>query len=230
LTRHAAHPPTKEQDMVQRTALMQLVRQPASAAIAGIIFALILGVVIWLFHDAAPDLTSDLGLWAGDPGRKQAIDVALNLIPFAGIAFLWFLAVLRSQVGANEDRFVGTVFLGSGLLFIGLLFTARQKAVLSLQTGVATSTEARALGWTLALSLLGLFGARMAAVFVATVATVGRRSGSLPAWLTVSGYVVALLLLVTPPLPTFGQYLFPGWVLVLSGYLLTGRHHQTRAA
>lgn len=219
--------------MVQRTALMQRVRQPASAAIAGIIFALILGVVIWLFHDAAPDLTSDLGLWAGDPGRKQAIDVALNLIPFAGIAFLWFLAVLRSQVGANEDRFVGTVFLGSGLLFIGLLFTAAAalKAVLSLQdSGVATSTEARALGWTLALSLLGLFGARMAAVFVATVATVGRRSGSLPAWLTVSGYVVALLLLVTPPLPTFGQYLFPGWVLVLSGYLLTGRHHQTRAA
>ncbi len=219
--------------MVQRTALMQRVRQPASAAIAGIIFALILGVVIWLFHDAAPDLTSDLGLWAGDPGRKQAIDVALNLIPFAGIAFLWFLAVLRSQVGANEDRFVGTVFLGSGLLFIGLLFTAAAalKAVLSLQdSGVATSTETRALGWTLALSLLGLFGARMAAVFVATVATVGRRSGSLPAWLTVSGYVVALLLLVTPPLPTFGQYLFPGWVLVLSGYLLTGRHHQTRAA
>ena len=219
--------------MVQRTALMQRVRQPASAAIAGIIFALILGVVIWLFHDAAPDLTSDLGLWAGDPGRKQAIDVALNLIPFAGIAFLWFLAVLRSQVGANEDRFVGTVFLGSGLLFIALLFTAAAalKAVLTLQdSGVATSTETRALGWTLALSLLGLFGARMAAVFLATVATVGRRSGSRPAWLTVSGYVVALLLLVTPPLPNFGQYLFPGWVLVLSGYLLTGRHHQTRAA
>lgn len=219
--------------MVQRTAVMQRVRQPASAAIAGIIFALILGAVIWLFHDATPDLTSDLGLWVDDPGRKQAVDVALNLIPFAGIAFLWFIAVLRSQVGANEDRFVGTVFLGSGLLFIALLFTAAAalKAVLTLQdSGVATSTETRALGWTLALSLLGLFGARMAAVFVATVATVGRRSGSLPAWLTVSGYVVALLLLVTPPLPNFGQYLFPGWVLVLSGYLLTGRHHQTRAA
>ena len=219
--------------MVQRTAVMQRVRQPASAAIDGIIFALILGAVIWLFHDATPDLTSDLGLWVDDPGRKRAVDVALNLIPFAGIAFLWFIAVLRSQVGANEDRFVGTVFLGSGLLFIALLFTAAAalKAVLTLQdSGVATSTETRALGWTLALSLLGLFGARMAAVFVATVATVGRRSGSLPAWLTVSGYVVALLLLVTPPLPNFGQYLFPGWVLVLSGYLLTGRHHQTRAA
>ena len=215
--------------MVQWTAVMQRVRQPASAAIAGIIFAVILGAVIWLFHDASPDLTSDLGLWADDPARKQTVEVALNLIPFAGIAFLWFIAVLRSQVGSDEDRFVGTVFLGSGLLFIALLFTAAAalKAILILDNaGLTTGTDTRAMGWTLAVSLLGLFGARMAAVFVATVATVGRRSRALPAWLTVSGYLVALALLITPPLPTFGQFLFPAWVLVLSVYLLTGRHRR----
>jgi hypothetical protein len=42
--------------------------------------------------------------------------VGLYLAPFAGIAFLWFIAAIRSQLGEREDRFFATVFLGSGLL------------------------------------------------------------------------------------------------------------------
>ena len=48
--------------------------------------------------------------------------VALNLIPFAGIAFLWFVGVLRDRIGEREDRFFATVLLGSGLLFVAMLF------------------------------------------------------------------------------------------------------------
>lgn len=33
----------------------------------------------------------------------------------AGIAFLWFIGVIRDRSGAHEDRFFATVFLGSGL-------------------------------------------------------------------------------------------------------------------
>ena len=62
----------------------------------------------------------------------------------------------------------------------------------------------------------------MAAVFVATVATTGRRSGAFPKWLAFSGYAVALIMLLTPPLPSFMQFLFPLWVLVLSLFFLTG--------
>ena len=43
----------------------------------------------------------------------------MNLIPFAGIAFLWFIGVLRDRLGEQEDRFFATVFFGSGLLFLG---------------------------------------------------------------------------------------------------------------
>ena len=42
--------------------------------------------------------------------------MAVNLVPFAGIAFLWFIGVLRDRLGALEDRFFATVFLGLGML------------------------------------------------------------------------------------------------------------------
>ncbi len=50
--------------------------------------------------------------------------VSLNLVPFAGIAFLWFIGVLRDRIGEREDRFFATVFLGSGLLFVAMMFVA----------------------------------------------------------------------------------------------------------
>ena len=45
-------------------------------------------------------------------------------MPFSGIAFLWFIAVVRHLIGDREDRFFATVFLGSGLLFVAMLFIA----------------------------------------------------------------------------------------------------------
>lgn len=209
--------------MVNREAVMRRIRRPASAAVAGIVFAVILGAVIVLLRSAAPDLPADLGRWTEGEDRRRAVDLALGLVPFAGIAFLWFIAVLRAQVGANEDRFIGTVFLGSGVLFVALLFAAAAsiKAVLTLvDTGVAIPIEMRAYGWALGTSLLAVFGARMAAVFVATVTTAGRRSGTTPRWLAIVGYATAVLLLVTPPLPHVTQFLFPAWVLLASVHLL----------
>jgi hypothetical protein len=217
--------------MVDRAAIMKAVRRPASAAVAGIIFAVILGVVIVLLRYAVPDMPSDLGQWTEDASRRETVGRALNLIPFAGIAFLWFIAVIRAQVGTEEDRFVGTVFLGSGLIFVALLFAAAaaMKAVLTLQeAGIDMPPEGRAYGWALAASLLGTFGTRMAAVFVATVATSGRRAGVFPPWLAFSGYLVAVALLLTPPLPTATEFLFPAWVFVLSVYLLTGAPARRR--
>jgi hypothetical protein len=50
--------------------------------------------------------------------------LALYLVPFAGIAFLWFIGVLRDRLGELEDRFFATVFFGSGLLFLAMLFAS----------------------------------------------------------------------------------------------------------
>jgi len=211
---------------VNRADITNAVRQPASAAVAGLVFGGILCTVIVLFHNAAPELVADAAAWADDPSRRRSVDTALNLIPFAGIASLWFIAVIRAQLGSREDRFFETVFLGSGLLFVAMLFTAAAalKGILVLTAaGVSLPDDTLAFAWTFSSALLGSFGARMAAVFTLSVATMGVRTGTIPRWLAFAGYGTGALLLLTPPLPNLTQFLFPLWVLALSVLILVRR-------
>ena len=211
---------------MDRSTVMRAVRQPASAAIAGLVFGGILCTVIVLFHQAAPVSIADYARWAEDPTRRQQIGIALDLVPFAGIAFLWFIAVVRALLGSLHDRFFETVFLGSGLLFVAMLFSAAGalKAVLVLtDAGVVLSPDLLGLVWAFAAAMLGSFGARMAAVFTLSVATVGMRTGTVPRWMAFTGYAAGLLLLLTPPLPNLMQFLFPAWVILLSVHILVRR-------
>ena len=109
---------------MNRTRVLAAVRRPESAAVAGLVFAGILGWVLALLHNVAPELPVDAAAWAADESRRATINLALTLMPFAGIAFLWFIAVIRDQIGEREDRFFATVFFGSGLLFVAMLFAS----------------------------------------------------------------------------------------------------------
>src|SRR4026208_488491 len=97
-------------------------KTPKAAAIAGIAFSLLLLLILWLLRTSIPADPLEPG--AGLATDARAVTVALNLVPFAGVAFLWFIGVLRDRLGEREDRFFATVFLGSGLLFLGMLFVA----------------------------------------------------------------------------------------------------------
>jgi hypothetical protein len=99
-------------------------RTPRAAAIAGIVFAVLLGTALVLVRIAVPAHPRDAPAWLDDQWRKNAVVLALNLVPFAGLAFLWFVGVVRDRIGAAEDRFFATVFLGTGLLFVAMLFAA----------------------------------------------------------------------------------------------------------
>ncbi|HEX2600189.1 MAG TPA: hypothetical protein VHL05_15520, partial [Terriglobales bacterium] len=81
---------------------------------AGIVFSVLSitsHVLVWI------SIPANLGGPAMDViSHSKTISLALNLLPFAGIAFLWFIAVVRNRLGTLEDRFFSTVFLGSGLL------------------------------------------------------------------------------------------------------------------
>ena len=211
---------------MDRASLARAVRQPKAAAVAGLVFGLILITVLLLLQSVAPQTTSELGSWATDQSRRDSIVVALALVPFAGIAFLWFIAVVRSELGRLGDRFFETVFLGSGLLFVAMLFAAA--AVLSgllslVDAGFPLAPSAEAEAWALASALLGQFGARMAAVFALTVSTAGRRAGTLPRAVALLGYLCGILLLLTPPLPRWAMFLFPIWVITLSLMVLFRR-------
>ncbi|MGB8380517.1 MAG: hypothetical protein WCG47_04575 [Dermatophilaceae bacterium] len=208
-------------------------RQPKAAAIAGIAFGVILIGVLALLQSASPGSPGESGSWMTDHERRQAVSTALALIPFAGIAFLWFIAVVRSTLGHAQDRFFDTIFTASGLIFVAMLFAAAAvlMAALSLAgTSVQLDLAGAAAAWALASALLGSFGARMAAVFVLSVCTAVLRNGSLPRPLVLVGYATGLLLLCTPPLPRWAQLLFPLWVIAVSVQVLVRERSQTRAS
>ena len=97
-------------------------RTPRAAAVAGIVFSVLLMSALVLLRLSVPNNPLETGRWLGTDAKR--VGVALNLVPFAGIAFLWFIGVLRARLGDHEDRFFATVLLGSGLLFLAMLFSA----------------------------------------------------------------------------------------------------------
>src|SRR5258707_2807235 len=94
---------------------------PKSDAVAGIIFSLLMFTIFGLLRRSIPADPLESGAWLAN---TKTIALALNLVPFAGVAFLWFIGVLRDRLGQQEDRFFATVFLGSALLFLAMLFAA----------------------------------------------------------------------------------------------------------
>ena len=57
-----------------------------------------------------------------DAQRRSLIRLGLNLGSFAGIAFLWFIGVMREQAWQHSGPLVLNGLLGSGLLFLAMLF------------------------------------------------------------------------------------------------------------
>lgn len=203
------------------TATPARLRTPRAAAVAGIIFSLLLGTALVLIRVSVPSDPAEAGSWLTDPSRRAAVALALNLVPFAGIAFLWFIGVVRDRVGQHEDRFFATVFLGSGLLFIGMLFVAAAVGggLLSdpaIEGGRAPPLEVWGLGRRMTFTILNVYALRMGAVFVMSAATIGMRTQTIPRWLGVAGYVVGAALLVGVSITLWVNILLPAWILVLS--------------
>ena len=144
-------------------------------------------------------------------------------MPFAGIAFLWFIGVVREQLGEVEDRLFSTVFMGSGLLFLAMLFVgaATSASLMEMFAGADVNAEVFAYGGMSAGALLRAM--RMAAVFTISVSTVGRRTSGLPRWVSYLGYLVALVLLVAAANQQWTQLVFPAWVLLVSVVILVVR-------
>lgn len=182
-----------------------------------------IGTVIVMMSSAIPTDPAHLGTWITNAASRSSVAFAMNLIPFAGIAFLWFIGVIRNRLGDREDKFFATVFLGSGLLLVGILFTAAAvmgSALFVYSESPAFSQDTLRIALVLASTLLVTLGARMAAVFTLSVTMIGLRTGLVPRWLSVIGVACAAALLLTPPAPELTQLLFPLWVLILSGHIL----------
>ena len=198
-------------------------RSRRSAAIAGMVFAVLLLLAMTMIRLALSD--DNIQSLQTDAQRRSLIRLSLYVVPFAGIAFLWFIGVVREQLGDVEDRLFSTVFLGSGLLFLAMLFTGAVIST-SLMEMLAESTpnaDLFAFGRRNTQMLLSVYAMRMAAVFTLSVSTAGLRTSALPRWVSYLGYLVGLTLLVTAGEREWFQLLFPSWVLLVSLVILLVR-------
>lgn len=205
----------------------QALKTPRAAAIAGIAFSLLLGVCLVIFRVAFPATPQEARSWFSDEARRRAVLLALQVAPFAGIAFLWFIAVIRDRMGTKEDRFFASVFLGSGLLFVAMFFATIAVAVGLLSERII-SAELWQFGRAL-MTLLADFAVKMAGVFMVATATITLRTAIMSNWLGWLGYAIAVVLLLGSGLVPWIELLFPLWVLLVSVHVLNASLHRQTA-
>ena len=217
----------------ETTATAARLRAPRAAAIAGILFAVLLMTSFWLIRLAVPADPLEAGAWLQT--RANTVALALNLVPFAGIAFLWFIGVLRDRLDEREDRFFATVFIGSGLLFLAMLFMSAAMAGgliiaytadSSRLLGSPSFTSARAIAY----EIMNIYAIKMAGVFMIVTSTLALRTGFLARWIAFLGFAVALLLLLSSRHIEGILLAFPLWVLLISLYILIDNLRQPSPA
>jgi hypothetical protein len=212
--------------MNQRVALTrQALKTPRAAAIAGIIFAVLITTSIVLIRLALPEELSGANAATWLQGNTTTISLALTLVPFAGIAFLWFIGVVRDRLGTLEDRFFSTVFFGSGLLFLAMMFASAAIAGGILASyGIAADTLIKSgviiFGRSIMYTITNVYAIRMAGVFMISLGTIWIRTRVMPRLFVFLTYALALLLLVSSNLTLWLILIFPAWVFVISMYIL----------
>lgn len=211
----------QEENLIQ---FQKRVRSPRSAALAGILFSGLLIASMLLITGIAQVSPAEISTeWIET--RADSVSLALRLIPFAGIAFFWFTGVIRDHIGDREDRFFATVFLGSGIAYVVLTFVwaAATGAVFgsfSLAADQLADNDIFIFGFIFMNEILGNYVLRIAGVYMFSIGTIWSRSEVMPRWLTVTTYIVGLLFLFFAGSIRELRFIFPGWVLLTSIYIL----------
>jgi hypothetical protein len=198
-------------------------KTPKAAAIAGILYAGLSLVMFALLRNAVPAYPLEHGAWLAV--NRDTVAFALNLVPFSGIAFIWFIGVLRDRLGAREDRFFATVFLGSGLLLLAMIFVAAGiiGALLLASSSVDPAEFAASPTFAIARAtiyiLINVYALKLAGVFLISTSTVIIYTRIVPRWVAYVGYALAAILLVGSAFASWNFLVLPVWVLVMSGYI-----------
>jgi hypothetical protein len=200
------------------------IRTPRSAAWAGIIFGVLFGASVLLIEIALPESMARSS--AEDIVRNQdLIRLALNLIPYAGVAFLWFIGVARALLGEYEDQLFATIFLGSGLLLLALIFVAAALAagILNAEATIANlSQPSEALQYARMVmeQITGNYAVRMAGIFMLSLGNIWFQTGVMPRWLALITLVLALVNIFLISTTFVVLLSLPAWVLLISVYIL----------
>ena len=202
---------------------------PRAAAVAGIISGGLLIAIQLIMRLEFPIAAAQTGTVILE--RTGYFKLILQLVPFAGIFFLWFIGVTRDRLGEWEDKFFSTVFLGSGLLYLATTFMA---AAIGGGLLVSYMNLEPALGEVVFKfsqatinQINHIYGVRMAAVFMFSSATQWHRTGVMPRWLALLSYALALGILVLNNLSPWATLIFPVWMLTVSTLILVYNYRKT---
>lgn len=198
-------------------------KAPRAAAIAGIAFSVLFIISLVLIRVSVPTDPLEAATWL--PGSWKTVSLSLQMLPFAGIAFLWFIGVLCDRMGAHEDRFFATVFVGSGLLFLAMLFACAAVAgAIIMVYGAAPEKLAESgiytFGRALTYQIMYIYAMKMAGVFMIATCTASIRTGIIPRWMAMLGYGLAVMMLLSPQHLHWTPLVFPLWVLLVSVHIL----------
>ena len=228
-------PPVAELPVID--AAGRTLRAPWAASVAGLLFSAMFTASLVLIRTSPLQSADDAELVRilGSGDDIGVVIGALYLAPLAGIMFLWFIAVVRDQVGDREDRFFSTVFLGSGVLFVALLFVTAAVAssfvvAHRFDTGVRPTASDVALMRGLGYALLFAFATRAAGVFLISTATIGLRTGTFPRWFALTGYLLGGALLIVVAYWDWAILVLPAWVAVVSLFILRRERARQRSS
>jgi hypothetical protein len=206
---------------------------PRAAAVAGILFSVLLIISLVLVRISVPADSNDAGAWLASGGGAN-VRLALNLLPFAGVAFLWFIGVVRDRLGEHEDRLFATVFLGSGLLFLAMIFASAATA-----GGIISAFESMprqivdsglyGFGRATTYELMNTYAVKMAGVFMLSSCTLFVRLKLAPRWMVYLGYALALCLLLSIGFISWISLVFPLWTLLIGVYILIQNYRRKAA-
>jgi hypothetical protein len=187
------------------------------------VFAATFSVSLVLLRSSLPEDPLAQPEWS--EGAATRLRIALSLMPIAGIAFLWFVGVVRDRLGDLEDRFFSSVYFGSGLLFLAMVFVSMALAGAIVATAdwdasQSSRPEIVAFGRAVMLQVTNVYALRMAAVFMISLGTTWHRSGTAPRLLVITTFATAFCLLVVTSLSLWISLVFPAWVLLVSVYVL----------
>ena len=202
----------------------RVLQTPRAAAVAGILFAVLFGTIVVLLRKVVPSSPYAAGAWLTRPSDRRELSFALTLVPFCGIFFLWFMGAVRARVGDAEDKFFSTVFMGSGLLFVAMLFVfaaifGALISIAGLHNG-RPPTDIWQLGRNVTFRLAAVYAVKMGAVFMIASSTIALRLRIHSRLIAGVGYAAALLLLFASSTLPWLQLVFPIWVFLVSVNIL----------
>jgi hypothetical protein len=205
-------------------------KTPRAAAIAGILFAALYSTSWVLIRLSIPGDALEASDWLAQQAKN--LSLAMSLIPFAGISFLWFMGVVRDRMGHHEDQFFSTLFSGSGYLYLGLTFAAAAAiggilVLYASDPGLLTDSGIYSLALVISNRLNTVYAMRMAGAFMTVLGTIWVRTGVMPRWLAFVTYLLAAVLLISIGFTPWVVLVFPAWVLAISVAVLILNYRRT---